>query len=591
MNQKISLRVILWRIFKIVITSCPVYVSMACLVGLMHGLAWGLSTYVQQFFFDAVATAVTTRTGMAMVYWSLAALAAVTIGTQVLNGVHNFMGSALFLRMPGHFGRYIHRKAAVIDPVAYESSELLDDINKAQQGANNGLQLLFVVVALVTTYLPYFIFMGWYLYQLKPILILSLLFIFIPVAITQLVRSGMHAKLEDESAPLRREVNYYENCICDREYFKETRLLGAYHFFRQLYQTALKAMQEKKWSVELKTNLIELSMRLLTLMGYFGVLYLLFTALLRGEISIGSFAAVFASIEMMFTMMEELICRHIGGLSKEIGTVRNFLRFLDMPERKGTIERSSLDGGIVLENVSFRYPGAETNALENINLSIGKGETIAIVGQNGAGKSTLVKLLTGLYLPTEGTVKIGGVDTRNISLQSIYRGISGVFQKYQRYKMTLKENINISDLDYSDQKQLQAAVEKADLELSQETYPQGYDTMLSREFDGVDLSGGQWQRIALARGFYRVHDLIVLDEPTAAIDPLEETRIYHKFAEISKGKTAVIVTHRLGSAKIADRIVVLDAGRVVAIGTHEQLMQEHGMYAKMYQAQAQWYVS
>jgi len=289
--------------------------------------------------------------------------------------------------------------------------------------------------------------------------------------------------------------------------------------------------------------------------------------------------------------MEELICRHIGGLSKEIGTVRNFLRFLDMPERKGTIERSSLDGGIVLENVSFRYPGAETNALENINLSIGKGETIAIVGQNGAGKSTLVKLLTGLYLPTEGTVKIGGVDTRNISLQSIYRGISGVFQKYQRYKMTLKENINISDLDYSDQKQLQAAVEKADLELSQETYPQGYDTMLSREFDGVDLSGGQWQRIALARGFYRVHDLIVLDEPTAAIDPLEETRIYHKFAEISKGKTAVIVTHRLGSAKIADRIVVLDAGRVVAIGTHEQLMQEHGMYAKMYQAQAQWYVS
>ena len=240
--------------------------------------------------------------------------------------------------------------------------------------------------------------------------------------------------------------------------------------------------------------------------------------------------------------------------------------------------------------MSFSYPGSETKAVEHVNLTIKPGETIAIVGQNGAGKSTLVKLLTGLYLPTEGTVEIGGIDSRKISSHSIYRGITGIFQKYQRYKLTLQENVQISDLQTQDQQHLETAVKKADLELDHETFPQGYDTMLSREFDGVDLSGGQWQRVALARGFYRVHDLVVLDEPTAAIDPLEETRIYEKFAELSKDKTAVIVTHRLGSAKIADRIVVMDQGRIVAIGTHDQLMRERGKYAEMYQAQAQWYV-
>ena len=169
-----------------------------------------------------------------------------------------------------------------------------------------------------------------------------------------------------------------------------------------------------------------------------------------------------------------------------------------------------------------------------MNLTIKPGETIAIVGQNGAGKSTLVKLLVGLYLPTEGVVEIGGADSRKISPESIYKGTTGVFQKYQRYKLTLQENVWISDLEAQDQTHLETAVKKADLELDQETFPQGYDTMLSREFDGVDLSGGQWQRVALARGFYRRHDLIVLDEPTAAIDPLEETRIYQKFAELSE---------------------------------------------------------
>ena len=242
-------------------------------------------------------------------------------------------------------------------------------------------------------------------------------------------------------------------------------------------------------------------------------------------------------------------------------------------------------------DVSFTYPGAEEPSLRGINLTVRSGETLAIVGPNGAGKSTLVRLLTGLYLPTGGEVLVDGVSTKELAPQALYEGVSGVFQKYQRYQMTLKENVMISDTASNSDADFKAALTKAELDLDPGTFPVGAETMLSREFDGVDLSGGQWQRVAVARGFYRQHNLIILDEPTAAIDPLEETRIYKQFEEMSRNKTSILVTHRLGSARVADRIVVLDNGEISAVGTHAELMDTPGLYQEMYRAQAQWYAS
>ncbi len=595
-NKKdISLRRILFRLLPMAFQATPGLFLWTNLLAVIHGASWGANTWISQLFFDSVSKAIQGNAGIGLVLGMAGALGGVAIGAQVLNGIHNFMAEAFFQKAGGYLAMKINGKASRIDPISYEDPAVLDDINKAGEGARNSLGLLFTGITIFTFYLPYFLFMGVYLYTLKPVLALSLVLVFVPVALTQLIRGRVFARLEDQAAPIRREYEYYERCMGDREYFKETRMLGAFRYFQDLYRSTLAALSRKVWRAEGKTGLLELGMRMLTLAGYFGVLYLLFVALLSGEITIGAFGAVFASIGAMFSIMEEIICRHIGQMTRNLGTVRNYIRFLDLPERRGKEIPVDAGRGILVKGASFHYPGAEFESLSKVSLEIKEGETIAIVGENGAGKTTLVKLLIGLYLPTEGKVGIGGVDSRAVSPGTIYRGISAVFQKYQRYKMTLDENIRISDVQAGEKgddvrREVAVAVGKADLKAEEDSFPNGYETMLSREFDGVDLSGGQWQRVAIARGFYRAHGLIVLDEPTAAIDPIEETRIYQKFAEISRGKTSIIVTHRLGSARIADRIVVMDRGEVVDVGTHEELMAREGKYREMYRAQAQWYV-
>ncbi|MCI8790176.1 MAG: ABC transporter ATP-binding protein [Lachnospiraceae bacterium] len=199
--------------------------------------------------------------------------------------------------------------------------------------------------------------------------------------------------------------------------------------------------------------------------------------------------------------------------------------------------------------------------------------------------------MTGLYEPTEGTVRIGNTDISKAEYRSIFENMSGVFQKYQRYALTLRENVRIADFGSG---RSDGMIEKLLGEnhidsRNRHVFPEGLDTVLSREFDGTELSGGLWQRIAIARGFYRDSDIIVLDEPTAAIDPLEESAIYRKFVEIAENKTAVIVTHRLGSAKIAERIIVMQGGKIVETGSHDELMGQGGVYAAMFRAQAKWY--
>ena len=559
----------------------------AVLVAGLAGLLTATDALFKQWFFEAVQAvsvgAATTRT--ALFYGVL--MAAMLILSLLLSGASEVFQFNLGMKLSGYLGRRVNEKSAKIDPICFEDSTLLDDISKAYKGVEGSRDVFRVIVHNTMYYIPYFLFMGSYLFRIKPALCLCLLLVAAPTVINQLLSTRYYRGFEDESAPIRRQYEYYDRCITDREYARETRLLGAFWFFRNLYEIALLLFAKKKWQATRKSELQMIFMRLIGLAAYVGVIAILYNYLLDGTINVAIFAAVFTTIDQMFKYVD-WIGYGLFDIAQATVSVYNTMRFLELPERSG--KDVTLTGELLeVKNASFSYPNTNEDALSDINLTIHKGETIAIVGENGAGKSTLVKLLIGLYLPKSGDVLLDSHSTRDISPQSIYSGISAVFQKFQRYRMTLSENISISAADKDEQRTQQAA-KKADLDPKQsDSFPEGYDTLLSREFGGTDLSGGQWQRVALARGFYRAHNMIILDEPTAAIDPIEETKLYKKFAELSKGKAAVIVTHRLGSAKIADRIVVMDSGRITATGTHESLMQENGLYARMFNAQAQWY--
>ncbi len=568
----------------------PVYFILMNIVAIFHGVFWGIDILVRQLFFDAASDLATGATQLRSVLMAFLILALTAVLIQFLNGLCNYMWNIYSWRITQVFHFDINARIEYFSPELFENTETLDEINKAEKGAEAAQGLLFVINILIFFYLPYFLLVGWYLFSLKPLFVLAIVIIFIPTALTQLIRAKIFAKLEDDSAPKRREYEYYEKAIADREYFKETRLLGGFFYFKEKFVESYRLCLKLRMRADIRSTAFELSMNIITILGYFAILYMLFTALMAGEITVGAFAAVFANIDLLYSIMEEVVSMHIGNLAQNFGATVNYVRFLNLPVRSGTVKSTPAWGDITFEDVSYSYPNAERPALSHVSFTLHRGETLAVVGENGSGKSTLIRLLTGLYLPTEGSVLHNGINTRDIDPNALYRNTSAVFQKYQRYQMTLRENLTISEVSKTaGTSQLDGVCRMAGCDPTGSSFINGYDTMLSREFDGVDLSGGQWQRIAIARGFYRSHNLIILDEPTAAIDPYEETRIYNQFAELSREKSAVIVTHRIGSVRLADRILVMQDGRAVQLGTHEELMREDGEYRRLWDAQEQWY--
>ena len=585
-KKKYTFTRVMLRVIPISFQTTPVLSIVVILMGILHALTWAVGIIATQNLFDAVSNAAAGYIGIGECIMSLLILTAVTFGQQVMNGVHNFVGVGIAIpKSLRGVKTMLHRKLQRIDPSRFEETSFLDDLNKAREGiAVIPLfsQLIFLIVCF---YGVYFGSIGIYLYRLKPILVITLVVAFIPALLAQIVRGKVFTKLEEQNAPLRREYEYYQKTICDREYFKETRLLGAFDFFHKLFSDTMLLLTHKTWQAERKTALLQLLLNITSFAGMAISAYMLFTATMSGEITVGAFAAVFAALGNIFSIMQEIINMHIGSMNRDIGKITNFVRMLDIPEWTGTEKAPDFSKGIVAQNISFTYPGRNEPAVRDVSLTIAEGETIAIVGENGAGKSTLVRLLTGIYHPSDGKVTVGGLDTARFAPKSVYKGISGVFQKYQRYKMTLKDNVAISDMESPGTERLDTALHDADFN----SESAGPDTMLSPEFDGIDLSGGQWQRLAIARGLYRQNGFIVLDEPTSAIDPIEETKIYTQFQYLASGKCAVVVTHRLGSAKLAHRIVVMDGGRIIDTGTHNELVARPGKYADMWMAQAKWY--
>jgi len=568
-------------------------IALSMIVSVARGIIWVFGVTSMHYLFDAVAEAVLNPyLELTGVVRGFLYMGSVILAEIVLNNFADYLIRTQDIISALALEDKMHRSASSTDPIIYEDSNYLNNIEKASRAVGRQASgFVWGFIELFTFYTPFFIFMTAYLYNLHPILPLIFLFIIAPIFFENWFRTKIMANTEERAAPLRRAFEHYENALCAREYLKETRQLGAFGFFFNLFHTTMKLFTREQWKVQRKMRIYDLIFRIPTVVAHIGIIVLLVVFLRDGYISIGAFAAILVTVERLFEVVYGLFqWGYFSRLPENLAFSRNLVSFFYLPKRNGAQELPAGMYGVSLQDVSFIYPGRNEKALNNISLELAPGETVALVGANGAGKSTLVKLITGLYLPISGVVKIGGIDTREISMESLFKRKSGVFQRFQQYKLTARENISISYAKKTDKDDdIRKAIARAGVNLDSAAYPQGLDTMLSREFDGVDLSGGQWQRLAIARGLYRVHDFIILDEPTAAIDPIEERMIYQSFSELAKDKTAILVTHRLGAAQIADRIIVVDDGRIAEEGRHEDLMERKGIYAKLFEAQAKWY--
>ncbi len=516
---------------------------------------------------------------------SIIAILAILILNPVAEWLEYLAQGYFWRRGNGYMYSLYHERINKLDLIDYEDVENFDNIKKASIGneeAPNGIR---VIVQILFLYIPFIFITSLYLINIKPMLVFAIVLIFIPVLISEIIRINKNYNFVDKIANRRRRTEYFENCIVSKEDFKETLINGSFNYFFNLFVDSNKKFSKAFVYVKSKILKFAIVMRVINTLGYIFVLTLLVYYLYNGSISVGQFAAIYYSIEKITSMLKNLIAM-IGEALEGISTTSFLVRFLNEEKEIGKEENLSKISDIELRDISFKYPNSKEKSLSNINLTIKAGTSLAIVGENGSGKSTLTKIIMGLYNPTEGVVQYGSENIAKYTNTFKFSNISAVFQNFIKYKLSAEDNIRISNILSQD------SIENSSskINLSFDDLKINNETILSREFGGQELSGGEWQRIAIARGLYRSHDLIILDEPTAAIDPIEEANVFSTFKKLSDNKTSIFVTHRLGSTQIADKIIVMENGKIVEEGINQELIDLKGKYFYLLESQAKWYV-
>jgi len=409
----------------------------------------------------------------------------------------------------------------------------------------------------------------------------------IPMSILELRATDKQQRLWREATSDQRMGEYLQELFCDKNSAYEIKVFRAKEHILELWHKVWKKIYGRYFRIT------KILMRVQAIVSLLKTAYAAFATVtlilgfFSGMVKLGVLVSILNAVSKLFSILTAAShsVSTLGAMTYEIGYYREFLDFRE--QNPGT-EQLSGNRDIVFENVSFRYPGTEREILHNLNLQIKTGEKVALVGVNGAGKSTIVKLLCGLYTPDSGRITIGGRDIRTLSGKALRGAVSAVFQDFGSYQLTLRENIALGNLDKLNcDAALREALSLADGESIAEN---GLDIPLGRlEEDGVDLSKGQWQKIAIARAFLSNADYIILDEPTASLDPIAESRLYESFSSVLRKRGSILISHRLASAKLADRIIVIEGGEVIESGSHEELMKNGDLYSVMYEEQSEWY--
>lgn len=489
----------------------------------------------------------------------------------------------------------LHAKSTELDLEYYESPQYHDTLHRAQQEApvrpvrvlNNLRQLAQNSISVIA--------LGILLVWLHWAVGFVLLAAAIPAVFVRIRYARKNYHWERHRTPMERQAAYLNGMLTNAAYAKEIRLFGVGSLFMDRFRRLRSQLRLEKVRIATKKTFAELFTMSAAICVSFALLGYLGLRAVQGLISLGDLVMFYAAVQRGQALLRQVF-NSVADLYEDNLFLGNLYRFLDLKPKleepsNPNVIRKPFRSGIVFDHVGFQYPGDDHRILEDIVLTIRPGEHVALVGENGAGKTTLAKLLCRLYDPTSGAITLDGVDLRHYATQDLRRSISVVFQDYSRYELTARENIWLGNINVPpDGQHLDLAARKAGVDPLIAQLTDGYDTLLGKSFDGGhQLSTGEWQKIALARAFLHDGDIIVLDEPSSSLDAEAEYEVFERFHQLVKGKMAILISHRLSTVKMADRIYVLKHGRIAEYGTHQELMRESRIYARMYETQAQRY--
>lgn len=552
-----------------------------------------LFTFISKFIIDMI----TSENDWKSLLWIIALVTAAQIIFVMLNTWYyskwSYFSAVRFRMMVEK-----NRKAMTIDFRNIEDSDVLDCYQKAgnacggnSQGIEGMMRQIVNLLSSLAVAIVGLIILG--TMNIGIVLIMAAL-----AAVTFVVRNktGAKAKREvwDPLAPWWRKNNYLSNLTSDFSAAKDIRMFGLSDWLTEKFRQEKKVrMEAQKTNAKIwihASNFTSLCFALSQVMVYAWLLYMV----VRGGITLGNFSLYLASSTTFYNHVRQIMGNTADLLqrSREVDDWRSFLDLDGGNPDEGRPVPSMESYEFEFRNVSFRYPKAEKYALKNLSLTLKAGERLAVVGLNGAGKSTFIKLLLRLYEPTEGEIFLNGVNVKEYSKTSYYRIFAPVFQDVNLFAFPLAENISMKAPENTDREFSEKCLKDAGLEEKIKELPKGIDTEILKVIydDGTDLSGGEKQKLALARALYKDAPVVVLDEPTAALDALAESRLYSDFDKLIGGKTAVYISHRLSSTQFCSRVAMFRDGRLVECGTHHELLKKGGAYAEMFHIQAQYYV-
>jgi ATP-binding cassette subfamily B protein len=567
--------------------------------GILLRLAAGLlplaGLWVGKLIIDLIANAATGHTAPHGYVWMLlaAAFGIAALGN-LLGRATDYCDGRIADQFAREVGLRVMQHAATLDLASFEDPVFYDKVERARVQSTDRaamvtafghlVQQVITLVVLSTAVLVY-----------SPLLFALLALSVVPSFLGESHFAFLGYSLSYSLTPTKREMDYLRDLGTKKESAKELKVFGLGSFLQERYKAIGDEIYSRNRQLARRRLRTSSALAILASFGYYFAYAVLVYRALHGALSIGqvtflsgSLAGCGAQLQTVFSTFtliadQALFLTDLFDFLAMRPKICNAMNAIPAPEH--------IRQGIEFHNVSFSYPGSPRPVLKNVNLRIAAGERIALVGENGQGKTTLVKLLTRLYEPTSGQILLDGVDLRDLDIASLHQRIGVIFQDFMRYDMTVRENIAVGKPEFkNDEERLVGAARKGGALEVINRLEHGLDQQLGRRFqDGVDLSGGEWQRFALARAHIRDAEILILDEPTAALDPVAEAAVFSRFSDLTEGKIALFISHRFSTVRMADRIVVLEDGGVREEGTHDDLLARRGRYADLFELQASSY--